>query len=128
MWEIIIFAICLALPFAYYRTLFYVAAHVFDRPPLRTKTGLQIHHLHYGVAYIFVASLLILFAGTTLYAIAFLGLGLGCMLDEFIASLMMPGDRPVELKVYKNALPATAALLSFIVLFLIFMAILFNRI
>ncbi len=128
MQNIIIFTICLVLPFAYYRMLFYAASRLFDKPLLRTKTGLQIHHLHYGIAYIFVASLLILFLSANIYAIVFLGLGLGCMLDEFIASLMMPGDRPLELRVYRNALSKTAILLSVVVLLLILMTLLFGQI
>ena len=78
--------------------------------------------------YIFVASLLILFLSANIYAIVFLGLGLGCMLDEFIASLMMPGDRPLELRVSRNALSKTTILLSAVVLLLILMTLLFGQI
>ncbi len=119
MQEIIIFVIFLILPFLYYRGLFYIATGVFNKSFLRTKTGLQIHHLHYGIVFIFIASLLILFWGAGLYAIALLGLGLGCMFDEFAASLLMPGNRPLELQVYRQSLFTTAILLSVVLLILI---------
>lgn len=125
--RILIFAIALILPFIYYRGLFYIATGVFNKPLLRTKTGLQIHHLHYGIAFVFIASLLILFSGISTYAIALLGLGLGCMLDEFMASLLMPGNRPLELQVYKNSLPKTIILFVVILLLLILLTLFINR-
>ncbi|PIP30146.1 hypothetical protein COU12_01965 [Candidatus Jorgensenbacteria bacterium CG10_big_fil_rev_8_21_14_0_10_54_38] len=111
-----LFIIALVVPFVYWRVLFYLAPHVFNKIALRTKTGLQIHHLHYGVVLIFIASLLLLLGGESAYMVVLLGLGLGLVLDEFIASLLMPGDRPLELEVYGKSLFPTAALFSFIVL------------
>lgn len=41
------------------------------------------------------------------------------MLDEFVASLLMPGDRSLELQVYQRSLLPTAILLSVVLLILI---------
>lgn len=121
-----LFIIALLIPFVYWRGLFFLAPHVFNKMALRTRTGLQIHHLHYGIALIFLASLLFLVESGSVFVVALLGLGLGLVLDEFIASLLMPGDRPLELEVYRKSLLPTAALFSFIVLLAVLWCLLMN--
>lgn len=110
MKHIWIFLIFFLSPMVYWRSLFYLYVKSFDTSFARTKTGLQIHHLHYGVVLIFIASQLLLFTGNSIYVIILLGLGLGLVLDEFIPSLYMPGDRPLELRVYRQALGKTLIL------------------
>ncbi|MFH1162342.1 MAG: hypothetical protein V1696_03690 [Candidatus Jorgensenbacteria bacterium] len=124
--KLIAFTIALLLPFLYWRGLFLLAPHVFNKMALRTRTGLQIHHLHYGIVLIFLASLLFLMESESVFVLVLLGLGLGLVLDEFIASLLMPGDRPLELEVYRKSLFPTAAIFSFIVLLAAFWCLLTN--
>jgi len=44
---------------------------------LRRKTGLQIHHLHYGIIFILIAIFILIFIGKNIYVLALFGLGLG---------------------------------------------------
>ena len=114
--QISIFIIFLILPVIYNRGLFYIAKKVFDKPYLRTKTGLQIHHIHYGIVAIFISALILLFSSRNFFVIALMGLGLGWMLDEFIPSLLLPGNRPVELDVYNKSFRKTIILFATIIL------------
>jgi len=101
----------------YYRGLFYAAHNYFKKPFLRTKLGLRIHHLHYGIIFVLIATLILLFSGKNVYVIVLLGLGLGLILDLFIPSLLMKSDRRKELVVYKRTLVKT--LILFIILILV---------
>lgn len=112
----IIFLIAFVLPFIYWRSLFAIAERVFDKPFLRTKTGLQIHHLHYGVTVLMVAMVITLVTGTVSNVVwGLFGLSTGLIMDEYIASMLLPGDRPLELAIYKKALWPTGVLLTTIV-------------
>ncbi|KKT96301.1 MAG: hypothetical protein UW97_C0016G0001 [Parcubacteria group bacterium GW2011_GWA2_45_15] len=103
----IIFIIALLAPLVYWRSLFYALSHTFDKPFTRTRTGLQVHHIHYGIIFILIGTLVLLFNGSSDTVIILLGLGLGLMLDELIPSLLIPGNRPLELEVYKSSFSAT---------------------
>ncbi|MBI3622884.1 hypothetical protein HY212_02275 [Candidatus Pacearchaeota archaeon] len=123
MKEIFIFIIFLLIPFVYYRSLYYIYRDYFKISGLRKKSGLQIHHIHYGVFFILVVSFILLFSGKNNYAIAFLGLGLGLSLDEFVPALLMPWNRKLELEAYeKGFIPTLILLISliFILLLLLF--------
>jgi hypothetical protein len=117
--EIIYFIISFLIPFVYYRTLFLIASRVFDKPVLREKTGLKIHHIHYGMILTLISALALLFIGKNIYVIIFLGLGLGFMYDEFIPALLMKSKRSDELLVYKKAFKATSILFLIIVLIIL---------
>ena len=114
--EILIFLIAFIAPVLYWRFLFWMARKRFNKPYLRTKTGLQIHHIHYGIILVLAGTLLIFFLGKSLWVVGVMGLGLGLILDEFVPSLLMPGNRELELEIYKKSLRGTAALISIIVL------------
>lgn len=110
MSELAIFILALIAPFLYWRGLFYVASHTFDRAFTRDKTGLQVHHAHYGILFVLIGIIALLFTGKNDFIIALLGLGLGLILDEFIPSLLMPGNRPLELEVYRKSFLKTVFL------------------
>ena len=114
--EILIFLIAFIAPVLYWRFLFWMARNRFNKPYLRTKTGLQIHHIHYGIILVLAGTLLILFLGKSLWVVGIMGLGLGLILDELVPSLLMPGNRELELEVYKKSLRGTLVLISIIVL------------
>ncbi|MBU0958860.1 MAG: hypothetical protein KKB31_02830 [Nanoarchaeota archaeon] len=115
----LLFAICLLLPFIWFRTLFYTYNKYFKISTIRKKTKLQIHHLHYGLIILTLASFLILFTGENYYVIGLLGFGLGFALDEFIPALLMPGNRPIELKAYGEGFKPTLILLIILILLLL---------
>ena len=122
MHEPFVFIIALLLPLFYWRILSYTATGYMQKPFLRRTTGLTVHHLHYGVLFVFIAALLLLFSGRNIFVIVFLGLGLGLILDLFIPSLIMKTDRRAELKVYRETFMGTVILfvvvISAILLFL----------
>ena len=124
---IIIFLISLCLPTIYWRTLFYIAKYKFDKPFTRTKTGLQIHHLHFGMLFAMIAIVTVLISGhNTLFTWILLGLGMGLMIDEYIPSLLLPGDRPVELAVYDKSFKPTVILFLSIVVIVLILALIFK--
>jgi len=125
--EILIFIISLLIPMLYYRGLFYIAKDYFKKPFLRTKTGLQIHHLHYGILLVFIATLILLFLGKNIYVVVLLGLGLGLILDLFISSLIMKTNRRIELKVYKKTFTKTLILFGIIIIVIILLFFLIGR-
>lgn len=105
-----IFLIAFILPMIYWRTLFYIAKHKFNAPFTRTKTGLQVHHLHFGVIFLVVAVEMLLISGQSYFFWILLGLSMGLIIDEYIASLMLPGNRPLELDIYDKAFKPTVVL------------------
>ena len=114
---LIIFLIAFLLPIEYQRFHFLWAERDFMKTPLRTKTGLQIHHGHWGIIWIFIACLLLLFGDKNFFSVGLLGLGWGLLCDEIIPSLKMPSkDRELELEVYKKSAKATLVLAFTVVL------------
>jgi hypothetical protein len=108
----IVFVILLATPTIYQRTKFKLSYKSFLKTELREKTGLQIHHGHWGIIFIFISSMALLFFEKNIFSTSFMGLGLGLLLDEVIPSLMMPSkDRVFELEVYKKAQKSTILLI-----------------
>lgn len=117
MKEMWIFVISLLLPMLYWRTISRLAKNYMKKPITRTKTGLQIHHLHHGIFFVFIASLILLFIGKNNYVIALLGVGLGLMFDFFIPSILIKSDRKKELKIYQETFVKT--LILFLILIFI---------
>jgi hypothetical protein len=120
----IIFIIAFILPFIYLRLLFSIYKKTFNKPYLRTKTGLQIHHGHYGVGLIFIAAIILLFLSRDIWVIVLLGLGLGLIIDESISLMLMPGNRALELDVYSKSFKSTAFLFMVLVLAVLCFAVL----
>jgi hypothetical protein len=59
-----------------------------------------------------ISALILVTWGKGFLCLAFLGLGLGLILDEFLPSLQMPGNRPLELELYRRTLWPTLALFA----------------
>jgi hypothetical protein len=78
--------------------------------PIKTQTGLQIHHLHYGLIFIFCSAVVLLFEGNKSIVILLLGLGLGLVFDEFISSLKLVEHRPLGLEIYSQSFKGTLIL------------------
>jgi len=119
MKNVILFCVAFVIPSVYWRGLFYIFTKIFGKPFLRLKTGLQIHHGHYGIIMTFIAAVLLIFSIINVYVFFLLGLGLGFVFDEFIPSLLMPGNRQVELEIYQKSLKQTFILISLILIGLI---------
>ncbi|MEK6926151.1 MAG: hypothetical protein AABW50_02645, partial [Nanoarchaeota archaeon] len=113
--EILLFVIAFILPFVYYRTLYFVYRNYFKIAKLRAKSGLQIHHLHYGALLITASSFILLLQGKNFYSISFLGIGLGMIMDEFALALLMPGDRKVEMESYRRGFIPTLIIFAVLI-------------
>jgi hypothetical protein len=107
------------VPFVYYRSLYYIHRVYFKESKIRIKSKLQIHHLHYGAVFLLIVAFI--FIGKNNYSMALFGFGL--ILDEFVPSLLMPGNRKVELQVYgKGFIPTLIIfLLIFFILLLLYL-------
>jgi hypothetical protein len=89
----------------------------FHRTPLRQKSGLNVHHGHWGFLLAFISMNMLIFGNHGCLSIGLTGLGWGLMLDEIIPMLKMPStDRILELEVYGRSLKGTTLLLMVIVI------------
>jgi len=84
---------------------------------LRELTGLTIHHYHTGLLILTLALLLYLFYKQNKIILAFLGFGLGTVLDSFMSRLFKGGSRAQEIINYNYNFYNT--LLFFGVIFII---------
>ena len=99
------------LPMLYQRGKFFLFERSFYKIVFRQKSGLQIHHGHFGIVILFVATMLTLFWGLSLLSVSLFGFGWGLLLDEFIPSLLMPSkDRAFELWIYGKSCRTTLVL------------------
>lgn len=123
--QLAIFIILFVAPTIYQRAHFALRPDYFYKITLRKKVGLQIHHAHWGLIWIFISSAWFIFGDKSIYPILMAGLGWGLVLDEIIPHLRMPGDdRKLELDIYKSATKPTIILigvvtLAFLLLFLL---------
>ncbi len=117
---LILFIIILILPSTYQRIHFALRADDFLKISLRKKVGLQIHHGHWGLLWIFVSSMWLIFGDKSIYPILLAGFGWGLLLDEIVPALRMPSDdRLLELEIYRDSTKATVILLGIIVLLIV---------
>ena len=120
----IAFIILFLAPMIYQRTRFALQPDYFYKITLRKKVGLQIHHAHWGLIWIFISSIWFIFGDKSIYPILMAGLGWGLILDEIIPHLRMPSDdRTLELDIYKKATKPTIILIGIVTL--IFIALFF---
>jgi hypothetical protein len=70
-------------------------------------SGWRTHHHHFGVV-LLTGGLLIMLASTNSPASVIpTGIGLGLVLDEFVASLFLPHEEPQAARLYRWSLPLT---------------------
>jgi len=113
----ILFIIVFIAPTIYQRGHFALRADDFLKISLRKKVGLQIHHGHWGILWMFISSVLFIFGNHSVFTILLSGLGWGLLLDEIIPNLKMPSnDRVLELEVYKKSTKPTLLLIGIITL------------
>ena len=115
------FILCLVAPTIYQRSKFFLYKQSFHKINLREKSGLQIHHGHWGIVILFVSTMMFLFWERNLVSTSLFGLGWGFLLDEVAPSVMMPSkDRTFELAIYEKSTKATLLVfISVIVLILV---------
>lgn len=111
--ELNLFLLCFILPCIYQRMNFMIRPHSFRITRLRDRTGIAIHHGHWGLLWIFLSSMLMIFGMRNVWVILLAGFGWGLLFDEIIPHLKMPSDqgRDKELQVYARHGPATITLI-----------------
>ncbi len=101
----------------YQRVKFTLYRLSFQRTPLRQKSGLNLHHGHWGFLLAFISMNLLVFGVYNDLAIGLAGFGWGLMLDEIIPMLKMPSPgRTLELEIYDRSRTATIILIGVVVL------------
>jgi hypothetical protein len=119
MQHVLIFIIALVIPSLIIR----FAIHLIMKRPheatVITIQGAHFHHLHLGILMVFASSLLFLFTGVNNTSLAFLGLGLGFILDEFVASVIVPNQEPTSTELYLGSLRGTIVLLLSVIVIIL---------
>ena len=118
--KFILFSISLILPFIFYRVLVHLKSGKVSY--LRGLTGLQVHHYHYGIVFLTIAVILLIFYRMSTSTIIISGFGLGCVLDGFISSLFPSINRAEEIINYNSNLISTIILLLGIILLVLFIS------
>lgn len=91
----------------WYRILYALVPRYFNRPVIRSFTGLRWHHLHHGIVLVFAGVLLLALGFAMNLVMVILGVGLGFLTDEFIPVLIYETEREKELAVYRKSLGST---------------------
>jgi hypothetical protein len=108
--NILVFIISLLAPFVVIRFAIHFLMKRPKEPAVTIMTGAKFHHLHLGIVFVFAASLVLLFSGINIFSIGFLGLGLGLILDEFVASVIVPHQEPLSTELYLGSFYGTGVL------------------
>lgn len=115
--EFWVFVLMFIAPIMYQRCHFLWRPADFQFTPIRSLTGLQIHHAHWGLLWIAAATGMFIAGERNRISIGLAGLGWGLLADEIIPHLRMPSnDRNLELKVYATSEPATIRLAQIILI------------
>ena len=111
--QFVLFVSGLILPALYQRTKFALNRLSFYQTPLREKSGVAIHHGHWGFLLAFISMNLLVFGVHNRLSIGLAGFGWGLMLDEIVPMLKMPSSgRDLELAVYERSRNPTIILIS----------------
>lgn len=109
------FLALLILPSAYQRVHFALKRSAFMKTELRDKSGLAIHHGHWGLLFVFIASFALAFGYRNFWIVALMFYGWGLILDEIVPMLKMPSvGREKELEVYARTLSGTIWLVGIV--------------
>ena len=115
--QFVLFLSGLIMPMLYQRMKFALNRLSFHRTPLREKSGLNIHHGHWGFLLAFISMNLLVFGVDNTFSIGLAGFGWGLMLDEIIPMLKMPSPgRTLELEIYDKSRSATVVLMGVVAL------------
>ena len=82
----------------------------------REMTGLKIHHYHWGLAIVLVASFLLVFDKRNRFVFGLLGFGLGSALDSSLSFLLKTSVRKNEIATYNLGLLPSVFFFSCVVL------------
>jgi len=115
--SLLIFLLAFVIAFIFWRlsVLFFYSD---GRPGvLRSLTGLTFHHYHYGLIFILIAALYLIFKSVDEFSIGLMGFGLGSVYDSFISRLFsFNSSRMTEIAAYDYSFVFTLVLFLDVVL------------
>jgi hypothetical protein len=114
--KLLVFVSFFVLALIYYRLKVYLFFNDGEISFSREITGLTIHHYHYGLIIVLIASLLLIFYKVNGFSVGLIGFGLGSVFDSFVSRLFSVSDRVREISVYNG---------SFVLTLIIFMDVIF---
>jgi len=102
--RLIVFVSAFLITFFYWRVKVFFFVGDDEVPWIREVTGLTIHHFHYGLIFITIASLLLIFFEINWFSVGLMGIGLSTALDSFISRMMnFSSVRANEIATYNNS-------------------------
>ena len=115
--KLIIFISCFVLAFLFWRLRVFLFYNNGNLPFLRVATGLAIHHYHYGILFILVSALLLIFYKRNYFSVGLMGFGLGSALDSVISGLLKTNTiRGVEIIRYNQGFALTIFLFLIVII------------
>ena len=102
--RLLVFVSLFIIAFVFWRLKVLVYHNNGELPFLRAITGLTFHHFHYGLVFILIAALLLIFYKVNSFSVGLMGFGLGTALDSFISRLFsFSSNRSRELSAYDSS-------------------------
>src|SRR3989344_3308741 len=115
--RLVVFLSFFVLAFIYWRIRVFLFSGGGEIPFFREITGLTIHHFHYGLIFVLIASLLIIFYKVNFFSVGLMGFGLGSAFDSFVSRLLnFSSVRAKEISSYNASFPFTILVFVNIVL------------
>jgi len=115
--KLVIFCLTFVLAFIYWRLRVFFVYNNGAINPIRAATGLEIHHYHFGIMILTISLLFYLFYKQSNITIAFLGFGLGSVLDGFLSGLLESSTRIQEIMNYNFAFYISLLVFEIIIFF-----------
>jgi hypothetical protein len=115
--RLLVFIGFFAIAFIYFRVRVFFSFNNGEVPLIRQITGLTIHHFHYGLIFILIAALLLIFYKINWTSIGLMGFGLGTTLDSFVSRLFsFSSVRTREVATYNSSFLFTLMLFFDVIL------------
>lgn len=114
--KLIIFILSFVIALLFWRLRVFLFYNNEDLPFLRVITGLAIHHYHYGIIFVLIAGLLLIFYKRNAFSVGLMGFGLGSVLDSVISGLLKTNTvRGVEITRYNQSFALTIFLFLIVI-------------
>ena len=114
--KLLIFIISFIIAFIFWRLKVFLFYNNGELPFLREITGLTIHHYHYGLIFVLIAALLLIFYEVNGWSVGLMGFGLGSVFDSFVSRLFAGTNRIREVVGYNDSFIFTLVLFANIIL------------
>lgn len=120
-----IFLISFFLPLLVLRPILQHGARKVAKSQPWETSGWRTHHHHYGILLLTLGVLVMIASNNSPSSLVPTGIGLGLVMDEFVASLFLTHKEPEGSRLYRRSLSWTVTLFCTITLLLLLLARLF---